>query len=75
MWVRARWTEEDDVDYETLGFLAGSDHRSWSPTEMLPLAERLRLTDRSRTQHVRLVFTPLVGTWQIDDVYIDPYRR
>lgn len=73
--VRARWTEDDDVEHETLGILAGSDHRSWSPTEMLPLAEVLRLTDRMETQHVRLVFTPLLGSWLIDDVYVDPYRR
>jgi hypothetical protein len=73
--VRARWTEDDDTEYETLGFLGGSVYGSWAPTAMLPLAEMLRLTDRRRTQHVRLVFTSLAGTWQIDDVYVDPYRR
>lgn len=73
--VGARWTEGDDVGYATLGILAGSDHRSWAPTEMLPLADLLRLTDQGRTQHVRLVFTSLLGSWQIDDVYVDPYRR
>jgi hypothetical protein len=73
--VRARWTEGDDVEQETLGLLGGSGYASWSPTEMLPLASMLRLTDWRRTQHVRLVFAPLAGTWQIDDVYVDPYRR
>jgi hypothetical protein len=73
--VRARWTDDDDVEHESLGLLAGSDFQSWAPTDMLPLARRLRLTDRRRTQHVRLVFTSLLGSWQIDDVYVDPYRR
>jgi hypothetical protein len=75
LWVRARWTEDDDVESATLGFLSGSDFVSWAPTEMLPLAEKLDLTDRRRTQHIKLVFTSLAGTWQIDDVYVDPYRR
>ena len=73
--VRARWTEGDDTEYATLGLLGSSGYASWSPTNLLPLAERLSLTDRNGTQHIRLVFTPLAGTWEIDDVYVDPYRR
>jgi hypothetical protein len=75
LWVRARWTEGDDVEQETLGYLSGSDYLTWAPSQMLPLAERVKLTDRKRTQNVRLVFRALFGTWQIDDVYVDPYRR
>lgn len=73
--VRARWTEGDDSEHVTLGLLGASGYQSWSPTAMLPLADPLRLTDTDRTQHIRLAFTALAGTWRIDDVYVDPYRR
>ena len=73
--VRARWTAGDGLHEESLALLRGSQYRSWGATEMLPLAEKVALSESGGTQSVRLVFIPLAGSWQIDDVYIDPYRR
>jgi hypothetical protein len=54
------------------GDLGGS---SWHPTLTMPLlANLLTLSGTDRTS-VRFRFTPLLlGSWQIDDVYVDPYR-
>ena len=49
------------------GDLGGS---SWHPTVAMPFLVNL-LTLGDRTQ-VRFRFTPLLGSWQIDDVYVDP---
>ncbi len=51
------------------GDLGGS---SWHPTVAMPiLANLLTLGDRT---NARFRFTPLLGSWQIDDVYVDPTR-
>ncbi len=51
------------------GDLGGS---SWHPTVPMPiLANLLTLGDRT---NARFRFTPLLGSWQIDDVYVDPTR-
>ena len=54
------------------GDLGGS---SWHPTLAMPLiANLLTLSSTDRTA-VRFRFSPvLLGSWQIDDVYVDPYR-
>jgi hypothetical protein len=54
------------------GDLGGS---SWHPTAAMPLlANLLTLSATDRTA-VRFRFKPLLlGSWQIDDVYVDPYR-
>jgi hypothetical protein len=52
------------------GDLGGS---SWHPTIAMPFLVNL-LTLGDRTQ-VRFRFTPLLGSWQIDDVYVDPMIR
>jgi hypothetical protein len=71
--VKARWTVGDTQQEETLGYLWGASYRSWSVSDMLPLCDRIDL--QNGTQTVRLTFQSLSGNWQIDDVYIDPYRR
>ena len=46
----------------------------WKPTPpMLIVANLLPLLPGDRTP-VAFQFTPLLGDWQIDDVYVDPYR-
>jgi hypothetical protein len=54
------------------GDLGGS---SWHPTAGMPLlVNLLPLLPNDRTP-VRFRFTPLLfGSWQIDDVYVDPFR-
>jgi hypothetical protein len=47
---------------------------SWTPT--LPqavVANLLPLMPPDRTA-IAFRFTPLLGSWQIDDVYVDPWR-
>jgi hypothetical protein len=47
---------------------------TWKPTsKMLIVANLLPLLPNDRTP-VAFQFTPLLGDWQIDDVYVDPMR-
>jgi hypothetical protein len=53
------------------GDLGGS---SWHPTAKMPLiANLLTLSATDRTP-VRFRIAPLLGSWQVDDVYVDPMR-
>lgn len=48
---------------------------SWEPTAVMPIvANLLPLLPGDHTP-VAFRFTPHGGDWQIDDVYVDPYRR
>ena len=54
------------------GDLGGS---SWHPTLAMPLIANVLTLSRSDRTPVRFRFTPLLlGSWQIDDVYVDPFR-
>lgn len=53
------------------GDLGGS---SWHPTASMPLIANILPLSHSDKTPVRFRFTPLLGSWQIDDVYVDPYR-
>jgi hypothetical protein len=47
---------------------------SWHPTAAMPLiANLLTLSADDRTP-VRFRLAPLLGSWQVDDVYVDPMR-
>src|SRR5262249_3933675 len=50
--------------------------QSWAPTLPLPfLANALALLARDGTVNVAFRFTSMLGgSFQIDDVYVDPYR-
>jgi hypothetical protein len=53
------------------GDLGGS---SWHPTASMPLLANILPLSASDRTPVRFRFTPLLGSWQIDDVYVDPAR-
>jgi len=53
------------------GDLGGS---SWHPTAQMPLIANILPLSHSDKTPVRFRFTPLLGSWQIDDVYVDPVR-
>jgi hypothetical protein len=53
------------------GDLGGS---SWHPTASMPLIANILALSHSDKTPVRFRFSPLLGSWQIDDVYVDPYR-
>ena len=54
------------------GDLGGS---SWHPTVPMPLIANILPLSHSDKTPVRFRFAPLLGSWQIDDVYVDPYRN
>ena len=47
---------------------------SWHPTASMPLIANILPLSSSDKTPVRFRFTPLLGSWQIDDVYVDPFR-
>jgi hypothetical protein len=47
---------------------------SWHPTAKMPLIANLLTLSATDQTPVRFRFTPLLGSWQIDDVYVDPMR-
>jgi hypothetical protein len=56
----------------TIGLVtAGS---SWQPTLQMPIVANLLPLLPGQFTPVQFRFTPQGGTWQIDDVYVDPWR-
>jgi hypothetical protein len=53
------------------GDLGGS---SWHQTAQMPLIANILPLSASDKTPVRFRFSPLLGSWQIDDVYVDPFR-
>ena len=47
---------------------------TWHPTAKMPLIANLLTLSATDQTPVRFRFTPLLGSWQIDDVYVDPMR-
>ena len=47
---------------------------SWHPTAQMPLIANILPLSASDKTPVRFRFSPLLGSWQIDDVYVDPFR-
>ena len=54
------------------GDLGGS---SWHPTVQMPLVANILPLSRIDRTPVRFRFTPVLGSWQIDDVYVDPMSK
>jgi hypothetical protein len=54
------------------GDLGGS---SWHPTAKMPLIANILPLSASDKTPVRFRISPLLGSWQIDDVYVDPMRN
>ena len=81
--VRARYydgTTMREVDLARLGGPKYANNK-WVLTSKLDLASKIDLlTSGGRRDSLQLVFTSVpgpggVGNWQVDDVYVDPYRR
>jgi hypothetical protein len=69
VWVKTSLGLEVPVP---IGVLLGNGQ--WKPSHrMLIIANLLPLLPNDRTP-VAFTFTPLLGEWQIDDVYVDPWR-
>ena len=72
--VSLRWTDPSgsshDIDVASLQPGSG-----WTLSPVLNLASALPLWMQQSTLNVKLVFEANGGSWAIDDVFIDPYRR
>lgn len=76
--VKLRWTEAGGrVNETTVASLDGSAFTSWRPTPTITLAPTLPLWNAGQSLRVQVVLDPedFGGAWQVDDLYIDPYRR
>jgi hypothetical protein len=76
MFVNLLWSDAIGLPHVTpVGTIGGVG--SWTPTLQLQLSNSLPLWMPGSTLAVRLQFTTVgIGdTWQIDDVYLDPYSR
>lgn len=47
---------------------------SWQPSAVMHLVANY-LPDPGQYTAVRFVFTPLLGAWEVDDIYVDPRMR
>jgi hypothetical protein len=75
--VWLRWKDAYGYTHETGAGFVQAYGTSWSATPRLALASALQLWMYNSTLNVQLVFRPesYGETWDIDDVYIDPYSR
>lgn len=76
--VKLRWTESSGrVNETTVASLDGAGYRTWKPTPTITLAPTLPLWASGQSLKVQVVLDPedFGGAWQVDDLYIDPYRR
>lgn len=48
---------------------------SWQPTLPILVGANLLATLGNGRAAVAFTFTPVTGSWRIDDVYVDPYRQ
>jgi hypothetical protein len=74
--VNLLWTDSAGVSHTTtVGSISGTT--AWAVTPALKLGTTLPLWQSSSTLTVRIQFVPANygGTWRIDDVYVDPYRK
>ena len=71
--VEALYTKRDGEQKSiTLGTMRGGD--AWAPSDVLPMRVN-DLAGEDNAMSVSLRFTPRGdATWQIDDVYVDPFR-
>ena len=61
-------------DYLTAGTVGATTN--WAPTpQMLLWANLLSAISPSGTTNLALRFTAVSGTWFVDDVYVDPFRK
>ncbi len=70
------WTDPDGNARQTL--LAGLDAKrqpAWAPSRILDLKDAVPADDAVRNVRLRFSISGLSGTWLLDDVYVDPFRR
>lgn len=76
--VKLRWTEASGKVNETVvAGISGNASTLWAPSASIPLATTLPIWKAGQSVTGQIVLDPedSGGAWQIDDVYVDPYRR
>jgi hypothetical protein len=48
---------------------------TWQPTAVAPILANVLTLFPGQETNVAFQFTPIGGSWQIDDVYVDPFQR
>jgi hypothetical protein len=73
--VSLRWVNVLGVGVET-GAGSLSSYGRWAPSPLMKLGNSLPLWMPGSTLMVQLVFhAGAAGSWSVDDVFLDPYRR
>jgi hypothetical protein len=74
--VNLLWTDAAGVSHNTTAGSVGGT-TDWALSPILNLGATLPLVQADDTLSVRIQFVPAHygGTWNIDDVYVDPYSR
>jgi hypothetical protein len=67
------WRTHGRTHSRRIGTLRGTG--TWTPTPALPLATAVPLTEQGASQAVRIAVTTTSTTWEVDDLYADPYVR
>ena len=77
--VYVRYYTEERVSKDVLvNSNAGADWRAWQPSRIINLYSNLKFSDPSSITAARVVFEAENQNgqpWQVDDLFIDPYRR
>lgn len=77
--VKLLWRQSSTGKENTtvVGSFTGGSFAKWTPTPSMKLAETLPLTGPGQTISAKIVLDPedYGGSWQVDNVYVDPYRR
>ncbi len=74
--VDVLWDNEGKDRQATVLTLNGAQFRAWAPSPVAPMAPAvMSLYEDEEDELVALKFTAVSGTWEIDDVLVDPYRR
>ena len=70
-WEDARGNEKETV----LDAQDAKQYRGWGVSRMVRLRDALPRHEEIRDVHVRFFVDRKAGTWLVDDVFIDPYKR
>lgn len=74
--VDVLWDNEGKDQQATVLTLSAAQFKAWAASPVTPMAAAVKsLYEDEEDELVALKFTAVSGTWEIDDVLVDPYRR
>lgn len=73
--VDVLWDNEGKDQQATVLTLSAAQFKTWAASPVTPMAAAVKsLYEDEEDELVALKFTAVSGTWEIDDVLVDPYR-